>query len=186
MARFRNILSVPPGGVWFWESREHFVAEPDYATAVEKLRAILAEEGSSESPEDALARHMCPRMPRGFCSGGGPSETPGEDTATTYLYNAAPYFSKPVALVDDIERRYGVCASCPKFAESVTCFSCRHLDHVINAKFHGRRVLLPEDASTGVCTCAKTFNMVTASVTYDKDEAVWEGAPPTCWRFQER
>ena len=127
-----------------------------------------------------MLEYMCPRMPRGFCYGftGGSAVT-----AADYLKEAEPYFAQPVALVDDIVHRMERCKSCPMFNGSDLCIPCRHIDDIIYTKFKGQRVCLPGDSSSGICKCAKTFNMVVASVNYDKAE-VWEGTPPSCWRFQ--
>jgi hypothetical protein len=179
--QFRSTMTVPPGGEWFWGDQNHYVSDPDFHTAVEKVRSVLKEIGSTVSPEVAMLEYMCPRMPRGFCYG---FEGPAAVTASDYLGSAAPYFKMPVALVDDIVHRIEKCKSCPMFDGNDLCLTCRHLDDVIYTKFDGRRVRLPGDRRTGICKCAKTFNMVVASVVYPENSEVWEGTPPTCWRFQ--
>lgn len=179
--QFRSTMSAPPGGEWFWGDANHFVSGPDYHTVLGQVRDILKSIGSDKSPEQALMEFMCPRMPRGFCYGfAGQTAV----TAADYMDAAKPYFSMPVAMTDDIERRMAKCLSCPKFSGNDLCLTCRKLDEAIYAGFGGRRVRLPGDRRSGICKCAGTFNMVTASVLYNDKAVVWEGTPPDCWRFQ--
>lgn len=177
--RFRSVLSAPPGGVWFWEDGGHFVSGPDYGTVVSQVRRILREKGDSADPEAALAGYMCPRMPRGFCAGVLGFSKP---TLADYLKAAAPYFLKPVAMADDIERRMEVCRGCPRLVRDAVCIPCRHADEAVYAGFGGRRVRLPGDRRSGICGCAGTFNMAVASVVYGDRDPVWAGTPAECWR----
>lgn len=172
-------MVAPPGGVWFWEDGDHFVSSPSYQEAVDRVRAILAEKGDGRSPSEALAEYMCPRMPRGFCTGftGTRAESAGE-----ILRKALPYADRGLAMANVIQSRLDACAACPMCRRD-TCIVCRHVDKAIYGLFRGRRPPLPADRKSGVCMCAGTYAMAIASVLYPSDEPVWRGTPKTCWRY---
>lgn len=180
MISVRSTATVPPGGAWFWEDGDHLVSDPDYRTAVDAVARILRDNGSSADPEQELLGFMAPRMPAGWAVG---YSGPRARTFSDYLKAAVPYYGRQVERVDNVMRRMEVCRLCPRFRRE-GCLTCRKIPEYVENGFKGRRAAVPSvDSRSGICVCAGTFNMVVASVTYDKNEAVWEGTPPTCWRF---
>lgn len=173
--------TVPPGGVWFFSMGDDHYESPLYEDALKHVDMILKKHGSDADAVEALADYMCPHLPAYFCRGEGPSTasvTPHEAKAA-----AIEYFNRSVETLDVISRRMQACTTCPKHRRDF-CLHCNGYDQWIYDGFGGRRVRLPADDASGCCECAKTFEAVIATAMYNPGEAVWEGAPDTCWRKQ--
>ena len=159
-------------------------------TAVEilpKVSALLLKHKVSAPAEIALAEYMCPRMgalARSFCKGDfgtvkcvRPAEA---------LSGSAAYAKRPLVDFDTIQRRLAQCSKCPRH-ERHWCVGCTGAAAKLRAMMGGRgrrRPALPMDRFSGVCACAKAYEMVVCSVQYG-DEPVWEDAPDECWRRTE-
>ena len=172
---------VPPGGAWFFQMGDDKVASPVYEIALKGVGEILAKHGVKTPAPQALAEFMCPHMPPGFCA--GPVAHSPAITGKMAADKAERYFYRRLVPVDEVMRRMDVCLRCKAHRRDF-CLSCAGWPSWISGKFNNRRPVLPVDTASGCCSCAGTFEAVIASVEYDKDEAVWEGAPETCWRRQ--
>lgn len=175
---FVNRNTVPPGGLWYYRVAGESCSSPDYYAAVEKTAELMKKHGISGDPADALAAFMCPLMPDWFCRG---TVRTAAVPLSAALTAAKPYFGMSVETSDVIMSRLAACAKCPRFRKDF-CVHCLRADDSVYEGFGGRRMRLPGDASSGVCECAATLNMVVASVVYPSGSEVWKGTPATCWR----
>ena len=192
---FKNINNPPPGGMYFYETHGHRIAAKTFLQIELTVRHLMEKYGINGLPEEEVARYMSTRIPNpgayivGMEAGAGaggksvPVSTP-HVTARDAIANTLPYCSRQVVPFDVIERRMQKCASCPKHARD-WCPTCSgHVSRMMSA-FGGRRTKLPVDSVSGVCQCAKAYEMAIASVEYAPDEKIWDGAPDTCWRKQD-
>ena len=176
---FASIVSAPPGGEWFWEDKDVFIHTATYQGAIDAIRKHFNEHGITRNPVTALAEYMCPRMPRGFCTGDFSSKE--EPTVAKLLENTQEICrDRTTETIDVIQHRLDICAKCNKCARP-TCISCRQIDQKIYLMLKGRRAPLPLDRTSGVCACCGAFTMALASVQFKQGESL-EGAPDTCWR----
>lgn len=147
-----------------------------------KIRPVMARLGIPGTAEEIVAAYMCPRLgPTGswFCKGEFKDSNAVREREA--LENSEPYCARKVVPFDVIEERLQKCLACQQHYRG-WCLTCNgHLDRVING-FGGSRPRLPEDVGTGVCKCARAYEMAIASVEYKKGEKIWEGVPETCWR----
>lgn len=172
--------SIPPCGVWSFAIGDDKIESPIYDIVLRKTGEIMEKHGMKGSAAQALADYMCPRLPPWMCTGS--FEKLKLVLAKEAQKNAYDYFTRVSETVDVIMRRMEVCMTCPKHRRDF-CLHCGGYDTWIYDGFGGRRVKLPPDDASGCCSCAKTFEAVIASVVYDPEESVWEGAPETCWRY---
>lgn len=180
---FRDVGAVPPGG-YFCEIRGEKVTGRTFIEIEPKVRRLMNKYGIPGLPEMLVAAYMCPRLddPGRYCRG---ATVPVPHTrAKDAFENSVPYTKKPVVQFDRIERREIICTKCPKHQRH-WCPTCSGHPSKLAAMFAGRRPDLPVDKVTGVCECAKAYEYAVASVEYGKDEKIWEGAPETCWRYND-
>lgn len=175
--------TVPPGGAWFFQLGDDRVFNPVYDIALRQVAAILKKYNDPRPADQALAEFMCPHMPAWFCAG------PVQHSPVIYGKDAAAaaptYLARKLVPADMITRRMEACQMCPKHRRDF-CLHCTGWDAQIREWFGFKRPELPVDDASGCCSCARTFEMVIASVEYGKDDPVWEGAPETCWRRMEK
>lgn len=178
---FKESNFVPPGGLFFYEAGGERAVGRTLVEILPKVRAINARHGIQGTAEAALAAYMCPRIPNAgaYCRG---ADVPGAHVLPHAALRASmPYCRRHVVAFDVIERRMRACQACPRHARD-WCPTCSgHVSAMLNA-FGKRRTALPEDTLSGVCQCAKAYEIAIASVEYGEDEPVWEGVPDTCWR----
>ena len=179
MITVQSTMSTPPGGKWFWQDPEHSFAASSLDVVVGQVGAVLRANGDRSDPEQAVLAYMAPRMPRGWATGW---DGPKKPTISDYVRVARKYFGRRVSRVDRIKTRMDVCRRCPAMSREM-CLTCSGVPAAVTKWFSGQRPPLPGDGQSGICRCASTFNMVVASVDYDEGEPVWDGAPPTCWRY---
>lgn len=175
-----DFMSPPPGGFEFGIG-DDVVGGRNAAEIMPKVRALLAKHGVGTDPELALAEYMCPRMgpeSRRYCRGAVPA--PDYVLPREALANCAPLAPRPMVPFDTVQRRLGVCSSCPRH-ERHWCLTCTGAFDEIKRMMRGRRPLLPADRFSGVCGCARAYEAVVCSIDYD-GEAPWPDAPETCWR----
>lgn len=178
---FRTVNFIPPYGVFFYETHGEKVTGRTFLEIEPKVRALMAKYSIKGLPEQEVAAYMCARMPDPgrYCRGSevkAPHVRPREA-----ISNSLPYCSRRLVDFAEISRRLRICAACPMHARD-WCPTCSGHVSRMEAAFGGRRPKQPEDAVSGVCQCAKAYEIAIASVEYGKDEAAWEGAPDTCWR----
>lgn len=178
MSRFARTMSAPPGGEWFWEDGETFIHSPSYADAVDALARHFRAKGIQRDPASALAEHMCPRMPRGFCIGATQAQS-GPTLSELLTRTRDICLGARMQDAATAQRRLERCASCPKCSHP-TCVPCRGVDAQIYEMFEGRRPPVPADRKSGVCDCFTVFAMALATV----DDKVPDppDLPDTCWR----
>lgn len=183
-ARFvQTAYTVPPGGAWFFQIGDDRVAHPVYEIALKLVDELLKKHGDNRPAAQALAEFMCPHMPAWFCAG-AVKHSPvihASDAAKA----ARPFFSRTLIPVDLVTRRLEICQDCRRHRRDF-CLHCTGYDEWVRSGFGHKRPPLPADEASGCCECTGTFEMAMASVEYDKDEPVWEGAPETCWRRLEK
>lgn len=180
---FRDVNAAPPGG-YFCEIRGERVSGKTFVEIEPKVRKLMAKYNVLGLPEAVIASYMCPRMddPGRYCRG---AVVPDAHTRPSVAFERSiPYTSKNVVPFDRIERRETVCSKCPKHARH-WCPTCSGHPARLLEMFKGRRPALPVDKVTGVCECAKAYEFALASVEYGADEKIWEGAPETCWRYND-
>jgi len=180
---FCDVNVAPPCGFYF-ESHGERVFGKTFVSIEPKVRKLMDKYGLSGTPEMVVAAYMCPRLddPARYCRGQY-VEVP-HVTASEAFSNSLPYCRKNVVPFDKIARRETACIKCPKHRRD-WCPTCTGHPDRLNVEMGGRRPSIPEDKMTGVCDCARAYEYAIASVEYGQDEQVWEGAPGTCWRFQD-
>lgn len=173
------MMSPPPGGFVFaiGDDKVSGRTAPEILPKVVKL---LAKHGVSAPAEEALAEYMCPRLgpaARYMCT--GDVKAPEHTLPREALANCALYARRPIVPFETIQRRMGVCSTCPKH-ERDWCLTCTGAFTQIQRMMEGRRPLLPADRFSGVCGCAKAYEAVICSVEHEGEP--WPDAPDTCWR----
>lgn len=188
MTSFRpNIEMMPPLGPDGYEFAigDDKVTGRTAAEILPKVRRLLATHGVSAPAEIALAEYMCPRMPRHMavmlCQGDMPAK-PKQVLPREALDNCATYVNRPIVPFDVIQRRIGVCSTCPRH-ERNWCITCTGAFTQIQQMMKGRRPMLPADRFSGVCGCAKAYEAVVCSVEHEGEP--WPDTPETCWRRTE-
>ena len=178
---FRTTNFVPPYGLFFFETHGERVVARSFVEIEPKVRALMERFSIPGVPEQVLADYMCPRLPDSgrYCRGTSvpdPHVRPQEA-----IRNSLGYCTRKLVDFGEIARRLRKCAGCPGHARD-WCPTCAgHVSRIMDA-FGGRRSRLPEDSPSGVCQCAKAYEMAIASVEYGKDEPPWDGVPDSCWR----
>lgn len=181
---FINVNNPPPGGMFFYETHGERVAARTYIELEPKVRRLMEKYGITGLPEEEVARYMCSRIPDpgSFCRGA--EIIAAHVRPHTAIENSIPYCRKQTVAFDVIERRLQICQGCPKHARD-WCPTCSgHVSRIL-AEFNGRRTQLPQDKLSGVCQCAKAYEMAIASVEYGEKDKKWDGAPDTCWRNKD-
>ena len=178
---FHDVNNPPPGGLYFYETHGVKVTGRTFLEIEPKVRSLMAKFHISGTPEMEVAAYMCPRIPNpgAYCKGStveAPHVRPNVAIATSL-----PYCERQVVAFDEIERRMRVCAKCPEHARD-WCPTCTGHVSRMKSAFGSRRPELPEDTVSGVCQCAKAYEIAITACEYGKDEKVWDGAPDTCWR----
>ena len=172
---------IPPGGLFFYEAHGERATGRTLVEILPKVRAIMARHGIPGLAESALAAYMCPRIPNPGMYCRGPQVPSAHVRPHVAIKESLPYCRRQVAAFDEISRRMRICQECPAHARE-WCPTCSgHVSAMMSA-FGKRRTELPEDTLSGVCQCAKAYELAIASVEYGEDEPVWEGVPDTCWR----
>lgn len=175
LPRFKSTMCPPPGGAFYLEVGGERVQAADWFSMRRAASLLLARHGDRRTPEAAVAEFMCPDMPSWYCTSGG-RETVFSAEARA---NAKAYFSRNLVPADEMSRRLAACRECPRHSRNV-CLTCTgHLQWLLSG-FGGRRPKLPEDALSGVCLSAKTFEIAPTSV--DGELPTWEDVPDCCWR----
>lgn len=176
-ARFRSTMTPPPGGMFFYEHAGERVEARTWLEMRPKVEALMAKHGLKGYADLLVAAYMCPHMPGWYCTGAVPARS--VTTVKTALANAVPYYRRELVPFDEISRRMRICHECPKHERDV-CLTCTGILDRIKMSFGGRRVSVLEDKMSGVCSCAKTFEAVVASVEHGDEP--WPDAPDCCWR----
>lgn len=178
---FVDVNRPPPGGMFFYETHGERVAARTFLEIRPRVMALMRKYGIPGLAEQEVAAYMCPRIPDAgsFCR--GPSAPKAHVTAREAISNSMKYCSGHVEPFDRIERRLRICQKCPKHARD-WCPTCAgHFSRMLDG-FGGRRPKLPEDTLSGVCQCAKAYEMAVASIAYSPEDPVWEETPDSCWR----
>lgn len=178
---FRDVNNPPPGGLYFYETHGERVTARTFIEIEPRVRKLMEKYHIGGLPEEEVARYMCSRIrdPGRYCA--GPEVPKANVRPHEAIDEALKYCSRQVVPFDVIERRMQVCHTCPKHSRD-WCPTCSgHVSKMLDA-FGGRRTRMPVDSASGVCQCARAYEMAIASVEYAADEPVWDGAPDTCWR----
>ena len=180
---FHDVNMAPPGG-YFCEINGERVSGRTFIEIEPKVRMLMSKYNIPGLPESVVATYMCPKLddPGRYCR--GPVVPIAHTRPREAFENSIPYTSKPVVSFDKIERRESVCIRCPKHKRD-WCPTCSGHPARLSGLFRGKRPSLPVDRVTGVCECAKAYECAIASVDYTPDEKIWEGAPETCWRYND-
>lgn len=178
---FNTVNFIPPYGLFFYETHGEKVVGRTFLEIEPKVRALMAKYSIPGLPEQEVAAYMCPRLPDSgrYCR--GKTVAPRHVRPQEAIANSLPYCSRNLVDFAEISRRLRICAKCPKHARD-WCPTCSGHVAKMESAFGGRRPRQPEDAVSGVCQCAKAYEIAIASVEYAKDEATWDGVPGTCWR----
>lgn len=183
--RFANPYAVPPGGKFFCELNGRKYEGRNLQEICAKVRPAMVAFGIPGTAEEIIAAYMCPRLGPGgswFCK--GDFENSNSVRSGEALENSEPFFKRRLVPFDVIERRIARCMECRQHYRG-WCLTCTgHLDRILSG-FGGSRPRLPQDIGTGVCKCARAYEMAIASVDYDVGEKVWEGVPEDCWRLRD-
>ena len=181
---FRDINVVPPGGLFFYETHGERVSARTFLEIKPKVMALMEKYNIPGIAEAEVARYMCSIIPNAGAYCKGKNVEPEHVRPSEAVRNSIPYCSRQVVPFDKIEQRLRTCAQCKRHARD-WCPTCTgHVTTIMNL-FNGRRKDLPEDTLSGVCQSAKAYEIAIASIEYDKDESVWDGAPDTCWRYED-
>ena len=178
---FHTVNFIPPYGLFFYETHGERAVGRTFLEIEPKVRALMEKYSLPGLPEQEVAAYMCPRMPDPgrYCRGA--SVAPKHVRPQEAIANSLPYCSRPLVDFGEIARRLRVCALCPKHARD-WCPTCSGPVSRLEEAFKGRRPKQPEDAVSGVCQCARAYEIAIASVEYGKKEPPWDGIPDTCWR----
>ena len=180
---FINVNNVPPEGYFFEAGGERIVGR-NYMEFEPRLRALMRKHRIPGLPESVLATFMAPHLADPGRYVRGPAIPKAEVRGPEAFENSIPYLSKPVVPFGKIERRVAVCTKCQMHYRG-WCPTCTgHIERIRQA-FGGARPALPCDVATGVCRCTKAYEAAMCSVEYGEDEKIWEGAPETCWRYND-
>lgn len=178
---FKDVNNVPPGGMYFYETHGERVTGRTFLEIKPKVMALMEKYGIPGLAEQAVAEYMCPLIPNAGAYCRGDNVKAEHVRPHDALNNSLPYCDRQVVPFDRIERRMQICVTCPKHARD-WCPTCSGHVSTMRKAFGKRRTELPEDRLSGVCQCAKAYEIAIASVEYPTDEKIWDGAPDTCWR----
>lgn len=184
--RFSSTDFTPPQGLFFYETHGRKAVGRTLAEIAPKVRALMERFSINGTPEDAVAEYMCPRVPGLPCVQPGAAKARGTVAPKEAMANSLPYCAMPPAAPETAKARIEACARCPRH-ERNWCPTCAGHADAADREFakHGRqRPRTGLDARSGVCACAKAYELAVASVEYGAGEPVWDGAPDTCWRYQ--
>ena len=180
---FINVNNVPPEGYFFEAGGERIVGR-NYMEFEPRLRALMRKHRIPGLPESVLATFMAPHLADPGRYVRGPAVRAAEVRGPEAFENSVQFLTKPVVPFGKIERRIAACTKCPMHYRG-WCPTCTgHIERIRRA-FGGARPALPCDAATGVCRCTKAYEAAMCSVEYGADEKIWEGAPDTCWRYND-
>lgn len=180
---FYDVNNAPPGG-FFCEIHGERVTGRTFVEIEPKVRALMYKYNVTGLPESVIARYMASRIdnPGRYLKG---AAVPVARVQPTEAYtNSVPYTKRHVVAFDKIERRLSVCTKCSKHSRD-WCPTCAGHPARLKSMFAEKRPSLPVDTVTGVCQCAKAYEMIISSVEYSPEEGIWEGAPKTCWRYND-
>lgn len=181
---FIDVNNVPPGGLYFYETHGEKVTARTFLEIAPKVRALMEKYHIGGLAETEVAAYMCPRIPNpgAYCRGEMVPEAHVRPHVA--IKESLVYCKRRVVDFDVISRRMRVCSTCPCHKRE-WCPTCSgHVSAMMTA-FGGRRPAVPEDTLSGVCQCAKAYEIAIASVEYGKDDKVWEGVPDSCWRNRD-
>lgn len=185
MARIRSYMVPPPGGRFYFRHGGDTVAARTWPEMTSAMRRYMAEHPDvTGQVEDLVSSCMCPDMPQWYCTGTGPVRNPVR--LREAWQNAQPYFGRTPVPFDRVSARLRACAECRGCHERGVCLTCTGWLKRIRQQFGASRVRVLEDDLSGMCSCARTFEAVLATVEYGPDEPIWENAPDSCWRRTER
>lgn len=174
--RIKSFMALPPNGFYYYEVGGERVESRYWHEMRPLVQALMAKHGVAGTPEDAVSAHMCPDMPSWFCAGAPESRY----IPTRDLRDAArPYFRMPLVPYAEMVRRLAACRLCPMHHRG-TCLTCTGTYQWLLAGFDGMRARLPDDAASGVCLAAKTYEVAVTSV--DGELPIWDNMPAACWR----
>ena len=179
MLQLRSMLSMPPGGVWFYETDGVRFESRSAFVDIERQVVEHLERAGKPVPENLRAiiqDYICQRLPAGNCIGEG-VRIPGS-TAPGYfeiLRHLGRFRGKPCVEARKAEDRALVCRSC-SFNNFAACHSCNGLQEQTLTAVGGRRVLnLPY---LGVCLL---YEVPTYGLVWMAKVDPIDGLPDGCW-----
>lgn len=185
---FLDVNNTPPGGLYFYETHGERVVGHTFLEIAPRVRALMEKYRIPGTAEGEVAAYMCPRIPNpgAYCRG---TQVPAAHVRShEAIVESLKYCRRRVVSFDKVSRRLRVCAECPQHKRE-WCPTCSghvsQMQQVPDSKgipFGKRRPHVPEDTLSGVCQCAKAYEMAIASIDYEPDEPAWKGVPVTCWR----
>lgn len=184
--RFRTAEFTPPGGLFFYETHGKGATGRTLAEITPKVQALMERFSIRGTPEYAVAEYMCPRVPGLPCVQLGTAKARGTVAPKEAMANSLPYCALPPAAPATAKARIETCIKCPRH-ERRWCPTCAGHADAADREFakHGKqRPRTGLDSRSGVCSCAKAYELVVASVEYGDGDPVWDGTPETCWRYQ--
>lgn len=179
---FRNV-NTPPTGGYFFETHGEQVSAKYYCDMVAPVRALMQKYKIPGDVESVIASYMCPRIPEAgwLCTG---DFVPKTILPREALEASLRYTTRHVTTFDRIQQRLRTCMNCPNHTRDF-CVTCTgHMGQIMN-RFGQARPALPEDRGSGICKCAKAYEVAIASVEFNPEEQVWPDTPDTCWRKTE-
>lgn len=176
-ARFKSVMTPPPGGKFFYEINGERVEAPSWVEMYPKARELMIKNGVTGPVEWAVATYMCPFMPDWYCSGVSGRTVVRDKEAWA---NSEVYFRGDLVTHDIISSRLRICAKCKAHSREGVCLTCTGGLARILATFRGRRPKVLEDELSGVCTVARAYESVMASV--ECEPLTGESVPEGCWR----
>ena len=192
--RFRDRMSEPPGGLWFYRPAPDAVIVK--ARTFHELEELLRA-GPHPLPDnlrEAVEDFMCEYLPVGACARAGKHARLSLQSVVTFTDFMArslmSRFSKGETVYvseEEAARRAKICASCPLHAPAF-CSSCLSLGQKLAASLPaGRRV--PEAEKLGACSACGC--MLSLKVHFKKElfEPLFSGKKPdyhpSCWMHND-
>lgn len=184
MIFFKDVNNPPPGG-FFCEIAGERVTAPTFLEMLMKLRPLAIKHRITQPLESYIAAYMAPRVDDPGRYFFGPDiDNKARVRQLEAFENSQSYLKRQLVPFDKLSRRYQVCFQCPQHKRD-WCPTCTGHPGRFDVAFGGRRVKVPEDKVSGVCQCAKAYEYVINAVEYSPEDKIWDGAPETCWRYND-
>lgn len=184
MARIRSYMVPPPAGRFYFRNGDDTVEARTWPEMTSAMKAYMATHPSVQgSIEDLVSGCMCPEAPSWYCIGAGPVRPPVRMAEARV--NAEKYFRLPLVPFDRVSARLRTCSACRACHERGVCLTCTGALKWIRSRFPGGRPKVLEDDLSGICSTARTFESVLASVEHPVDADVSK-FPEGCWMRTER